>query len=195
MNIFRKIGSFFPRKKIYRGGAGKNVLVARKVKKRQKMTIDINDESGYARGLHGQAFDLRILKGKHEARLVIKKYHLGNQTRKAEREFELFQQLKRLGLAVPPTIRLVEINGKKYVALTDLSKFGQIQTKDEEDVYLLLGKERGNEMKSYTKSQNERAAEAGIVLRDCWEYVIDPQQKTARAFILDLEHCRNLRSA
>ncbi|MDD5148791.1 MAG: hypothetical protein PHH08_04990 [Candidatus ainarchaeum sp.] len=152
-----------------------------------------------AKGDDGQAYDLLVFRGKHRIQLVIKKY-LGkaDQSRIAQREFAAFQKLKAGGYSVLPTIRLVEINGTKFVALTDLSKFGDVQLKRavlpsiwaRDFSYIRsigISEKEIKKMLTQITEENKRAEmEFGISLSDSWEIIIDTKNKTIKAFILDL---------
>lgn len=158
-----------------------------------------------ATGAHGKAYDLTIYRGPHKVKLVIKKYYsvVYNrffrhkaakrfQSMIAEKEFGIMQRLKRKGYHVPPTARLVEVNGEKFLALTDLRKFGNVQTKNVTKVMMLvetgkIGKESFKEAQKTIAEETERAKQdENIDLQDSWEFVIDTKKKTVRAFILDL---------
>ena len=71
-------------------------------------------------GAHGNIFDLIAYKGSHKTKLVIKRYHSGNQSATAKEEFKILTSLRAKGYPTPPTFRLVRINGKYYIAMTDL---------------------------------------------------------------------------
>ena len=142
----------------------------------------------FARGKTAMAYTLEVFKGKHKAPLVIKKYNNSSmQSEHAESEFYAFKRLRSKGFPVPPTARLVESKGVKYVALTDLSRFGDIQTKHLTDVGDILGEKEFLRLNKMTLEMTMRARrDAGIELADSWEYVIDTKKRTVRAFILDL---------
>lgn len=141
-------------------------------------------------GSHGWAYNLTVYKGKHKQALVVKQYRNATpecQTRKATDEFKIFQRLKRKGYHVPPTIRLVEIEGRKYLALTDLTKFGKVLTKWENRMESYAGRKAMEEAEAYVTEENARALkEERLKLGDSWEYVLDSKTKKVRAFILDL---------
>lgn len=197
-NMFRKIlSTFSPRKKLKRLGRGKTIFEADRIKKSaQAKTINTSWGKEIARGSQGAAFDLEVFKGTHKTNLVIKKYHIFfGQSKFAQKEFKIFQKLKAAGYHVPPTIRLVRINDKKYLALTDLSKLGdlQIAVKSRHNLDLLKGTLPGIEEKEITKAldlikkENERARkEFGIKLHDSWELIVNNKNKTVKPFILDL---------
>ncbi len=100
---------------------------------------------------------------------------------------KFINKLKKHGLAVPPTTRLIKINGTNYIALTDLSKFGDVQSRYLDDVIKLIGVKEGLRIEKFVDEQTKKARELGIEIRgDTWEYIIDTKQKRAYAFILDL---------
>lgn len=143
-------------------------------------------------GWHAENFDLIVFKGSQNTRLVAKKYKLQNfpegetQSAIAEKEFEAFQALKKAGYHTPPTIRLVEMKGEKYLALSDLTKFGDMQTDDFEVVKKFTNREL-KDIKKYVKKENQKAEkELGLYLKDSWEYVINSKTKTVWAFIIDV---------
>ncbi|GEM_PF-3594359 len=189
--FFRGIGAAFSRKKTLAGG--KRPFIADKVKKSRRVKeitrLDLyaKKEQTFAAGVHGVAFDLIVYRGKHKTRLVVKRYHECDQTKTAEKEFAAFQALKQKGFLVPQTVRLVKIRGKKYVALTDLSRFGDIQTKFHRLLSLYIGAGKAQTLIDYTRGQNQKAkAELGINIEDSWEFVIDSKTRTAKPIILDL---------
>ena len=141
-----------------------------------------------ARGKQGVAYDIVAYKGGHKAGLVIKKYNLKSvQTENAEREFRVFQRLRENGFPVPPTTRLVEIKGTKYLAITDLAKFGDMLTKDLLKVEKVLGETKMLELNRARLDLTQKARnELGIELTDSIEYIIDSKNKTVKMFILDL---------
>lgn len=150
-----------------------------------------------AKGRHGWAFDLFVFKGKQAIQLVVKKYKLQNfpkgetQSSIAEKEFGVFQKLRKQGFHVPPTIRLIEIKGKKYVAITDLTRFGDVRTKVLEfaEKYAErsgFAKEAAEKVRQYVELETAEAKKSGLDINDAWEFVIDTKGKKITAFILDL---------
>lgn len=84
-------------------------------------------------------------------------------------------------------MRLVNIRGKKYVALTDLSKFGDTQTKT--FAYLKGFGVKSAEIervREFTQAVNKKAESEGRSLYDAWGYVVDIKSGKVHAFILDL---------
>ncbi len=156
-----------------------------------------------AAGRHGRAYNFIVCKGNKKIRLVVKRYNLKEfcgetQSSIAEREFKMFQNLRAKGYPVPPTIRVVEINGEKHLALTDLRKFGDLQTMNKNNVFVFFkkrGLERSQEIKSaldYVDVMTKRASEEdGIDITESWEYVIDTKKNTLMVFVLDLSHLRS----
>ncbi len=150
-----------------------------------------------ARGRHGKAFDLIVFEGPRVRRLVVKKYNLRQfskgetQSTIAEKEFKTFQKLKKNGFHVPSTIRIAEINGEKHVALTDLTKIGDLRAKSFSLAKRIAEKFgiEGNaieEVKQYVEKETNGAKELGLDLNDAWEFLIDTKEKKITAFILDL---------
>ena len=186
MGKIRRIFSYFtPKKKFY---GGKRTFKADRIELSEKPKF-VQTPSGkeLASGAHGMAFELAVYKGEHKTGLVIKKYHVPQGPNIARREFNAFVQLKAKGYPVPPTIRLVKIGGREYVALTNLSKFGDVQTKNLAQVKEALGARTTEEIQQYLKAQAAKAAaEEKIDLSDSWEFIINTRKKTVRAFILDL---------
>ena len=144
-----------------------------------------------ANGLHGAAYDILVFKDNHSRNLVIKKLHKRfNQTATARKEFKLFHRLKEKGYPVPPTVRLVNIRGKEYVALTDLTKFGDLLLKSPSinDLERFLGAKKSKVLMDKMTALSEKAITQGLAksLFDSWEVVVDTKKKTAHTFILDL---------
>ncbi|MDD5163243.1 MAG: hypothetical protein PHD95_03485 [Candidatus ainarchaeum sp.] len=182
----------FFRKKLY---GGKKTFVADRVKKAVtiKRVARLEGWPEVCAGRHGTVYDLLVYKGKHKVNLVIKKYRNPiRQNAIAKREFGIFQRLRANGFSVPPTIRLVQIYGKKYVALTDLSKLGDLQFKhgfnNNRHHLRALGipEEEISRTIEHIASENQRARELGIKLEDSWELIVDTKNKNIKPFILDL---------
>jgi len=83
-----------------------------------------------------------------------------------------------------------------YVALTDLSKFGDAQfkygglengahTACREKLAEIIGKEKADEIHNQILQETIRAGKEGIDLHDAWEVIVNTKNKTAKAFILD----------
>jgi hypothetical protein len=188
--LFRFARRILLEKKLY---GGKKTFTADRVRRAGAIKrVALQDGSPIAcKGYHGAAYDLFVYKGKHKVNLVIKKYHnTSKQSEIAQKEFDIFQRFKAKGFSVPPTIRLVRIHGRKYVALTDLSKLGKFQTKElDSDYFKTMGipEEETKRVADYVRSENQRAKEElGMNIIDGWEFIIDTKNKIIKPFILDL---------
>ncbi|MFA6064796.1 MAG: hypothetical protein WCW44_02910 [archaeon] len=151
-----------------------------------------------AMGVHAKAFDFELVKGKHKVNLVVKKYRFAiPQNRTAKEDYTILKTLRINGYSTPPTIRLIERNGKTYVALTDLTKYGDVQIKYPrkfsisdhfvgEKLVALVGKKEAEKVVEKIKQETSSAWKTlGIHLEDSWEIIINTKTKTARAFIID----------
>jgi len=187
MRILNGLG----RNKEISGYTGKKAFWAKRIRH-----ISIGKARG--NGVHGKAFDFLLQKGNHSARLVMKKYYRSlDQTHEAQQDFTAMKALKKLGLSVPPTVRLVEHSGEKYILMTDLTKFGDLQLKygdqvlhargiiPEIDLELAIGTKKANEIYDQLQRENAIAAKHGIQIGDGWEIIVNTKTKTARAFIID----------
>jgi len=140
-------------------------------------------------GAHGKIFDLVAYKdttGKHAVNLVIKRFHSGNQSKQAKAEYKVFMELKKMGLPVPPTLRLVRIKGKYYIAMTDLYKFGDTFVKVISDLPKEVSETKKAELLKKVDSFTEDTRKKGIRLWDSWEYVYNSKTGELSAFIIDL---------
>ena len=170
-----------------------NKFVKRLVPKTSSYLPSYLGANAHAAGRHGRAFDLLVRKGTQERRLVVKKYRLemypklATQSSIAAKEFRLFQKLKKKGYHVPPTIRLVKIGGKKYVAITDLTKIGKLLTSAPQLAEGLIGSREIEKVGGIFARETERAKkEFGIDIIDSWEFVVDTKKGKILPFILDL---------
>jgi hypothetical protein len=145
-----------------------------------------------AEGAHGSAYDLVTIKGKHKVKLVVKKYHEGfrfKQSKMAIKEFAIFNRLRKKGYPIPPTTRLVWVDDKAYVAITDLKKFGDVQIAKPiyEELVHFVGEEKAHKAVDEMDRLTEKAIhEENINLHDAWEAVIDTKKSIVRLFILDI---------
>ncbi|MBN2067625.1 MAG: hypothetical protein JW744_04110 [Candidatus Diapherotrites archaeon] len=150
-----------------------------------------------AMGMHGEAYDLYVFRGKDVKKLVVKKYRLGSfpigktQSSIAGKEYDVFQILKKKGFHVPPEIRMVEIKGEKYVALTDLAKFGSVRAGAFAWAKTIaekfgIKKQAIEEVREYVERETGEAKKLGFDLNDAWEFLIDTKGKKIYAFIIDL---------
>ena len=154
----------------------------------------------HAYGFHGCVFDLVALGPKgRRINLCVKRYlpeflkYSGlTQTVIAEKEFEFFQKLKKEKLPVPPIVWLVDLNGKKHLALSDLSKLGDMQVKYEGRRALeielegIISRGQVEEVAKVIENYNEKARALGLEVKDGWEIIIDVEKKTLKPFILDI---------
>lgn len=151
----------------------------------------------WAKGWHGRVFDLIVFKGRHARNLVVKKYDRWafpkgeTQTSLAIKEFRAFQRLKKKSFHVPPTVRMVEIKGEKYIALTDLTIFGDIRSKEfhwAKKIAENFGIEEKaiEKVRQYVEKETAEAKKLGLGLDDAWEFLIDTKRRRVNAFILDL---------
>ena len=169
-------------------------LMQAAIPERHKLVI--KKTSRQASGSHGTAYNLSVFKGRQKTGLVVKEYHESflrrfpagsSQSSIAMKEFEVFQKLRGKGYHIPPTIRLVEVNNVKYVALTDLTKFGKVLTKSRSYMEAFAGKKALEEADKYVEKEIETASlKEGIDINDSWEYVYNEKTGKVRAFILDL---------
>ena len=136
-------------------------------------------------GAHGNIFDLIAYKGNHKTKLVIKRYHSGNQIATAKKEFKILTSLRAKGYPTPPTFRLVRINGKYYIAMTDLTTIGDTLAKRFSD----LPKEVQAENKDLLHKVGDHivtAREDGLHLWDSFEWVYNSKTRKLQVFCFDL---------
>jgi hypothetical protein len=144
-----------------------------------------------AKGNQGAVFDFEVYKGSHKANLVIKRYKTGlPQTKMAKLDFEILKKLNEAGYPIVPTFRLVKIGSEKYVAMTDLTKYGKYLGKFIRSIKSLrndFGEKKiedlEKDLRQMTKEIKERF---DLDVWDSWEIVYDPKKNNLRAFILDV---------
>jgi hypothetical protein len=210
-----------------RGGKGKQCFVADEAATTLNVK-EINYPSGKAAPLpsHGTPHDFVLAKlgssGTHYLGLVVKRYEShAKQSEYASEDSARFEKLRAGNFPVvgtknlvglPPTSRLVEVKGVKYVAVTDLSKFGDVQLKyslrrsgkhcpvtildasgkgryilDVDFVDSFIGKDKREFLEQRMQELTLRASkEHNMDISDSWELVIDSKNRTARAIILDV---------
>ncbi len=165
-----------------------------------KRISSFGNKKYYAIGGNGYVQDITVKKGKHKAPLVLKVYeNVNSQTMQASLDFKVLGVLKRKGYPVPPTFRLVERKGQKFVAMTDLTVFGDMIVKYlpknnvmhswfMENLKISIGEKKANLVINNIQKLIEKAKfETGLDISDAFEIVVDTKKKSARAFVVDVD--------
>lgn len=181
--------------KVRKSNTVKSVLGLKLVVIPNSQNFDVKKTRIKTSGSHGKVYNLYVFKGKHKIGLVVKEYHSfflknfpsgSTQSSIAMEEFKIFQNLRKKGYHVLPTTRLVEVNGQKYVAVTNLRKPGNILTDSRYRIGKLAGEKALEKVDKYVEEETKKALEEGIDILDAWEYVYDRKTRKVKAFIQDL---------
>jgi predicted HAD superfamily phosphohydrolase len=175
------------------------LLELQKILKKKR---ECDNRTNLAIGSSGYIKEIVVVKAGHKARLVIKKYIESEvQTKNAVKDFTMLSFLKKKGYPVPPTIRLIERKGKKFVVMTDLTKYGDqiakyipknrgtIHTWFFENLVASIGKKNALEIRKQIEFLTNKAREEqNINISDAFEIVVDSKKRKAIIFLVDVDH-------